>query len=126
MTSKISIAAPNSLILVMDHSAGVLPDYIGDNLVAATDSCVAVGTSSKGETSVSLSSRKDDGFAGKLVYSGMIHVPTKQLSVCNVLNEKLLTVEIESDEVALEVYADDDIEPDKIEIVYKRPRSIQH
>ena len=123
MRESITLSPPNSLILVMDHSFGELPQVMGGRLVAFTDSCVAVGTLSEadGVTSITLA---DDlqviDEPSALAFDGVLHTPAFELSVCNVRNEKLLTLQLPTPRSKVRIFVNDKSEPDRI-MVYAGP-----
>lgn len=119
MRESITLSPPNSLIFVMDHEAGVLPDQITEDLVAATSSCIAVGTLSEvdGETTIVLTDILDQGEAIDLVFFGALSTPNLELSVCDVNNEKLLTIPVLQSSTAVKIFVNDSAEPDLIVIV---------
>lgn len=121
MKESITLAPPNSLILVMDISFGELPDDMGGRLVSFTDSCVAVGTLSEvdGDTTIIMTNSLDGVGLGEMVFDGILKVPKKELSVCSVRNEKLLTLELSSEEAHVQIFANDPSEPDEI-VVFVR------
>jgi hypothetical protein len=121
MKESMTFSPPNSLILVMDHEAGVLPDQITTELVAATDSCLAIGTlaAPDGETTIILTDDLDGLEIGDLVFDGALSTPNHELSVCNVRNEKLLTLPVPQPSTGVKVFANDPSEPDMI-VVYAK------
>ena len=123
MNETIKVAAPNSLILVMDHSTGLVPDEMGDGLIASTASCIAVGTLSEfdGDTTVILTDALSASASMELVFSGMIETPSGTLSICNTRNEVLITASHLSAETIVQVFANDDSEPDHIVVFVQRP-----
>lgn len=120
MQRTVTVAPSNSLVLVMDRAVGVIPEKMGGGLVAATSTCVAVGTLSEhdGETSISLS---DEGATSELgtepVFDGVMKTPSRVLSVCSVLDDVLIEMAVPSDETRVQVWVNDGAEPDKIAIV---------
>lgn len=119
MHESITISAPNSLILVMDHESGELPSDIAGRLIASTTSCVAVGTLSAadGETTITLtdeSSNEENGL--NLFFDDAVLTPQREISVCDVSNEKLLTMPTHASVTRVQIYANDDREPDRIVI----------
>jgi hypothetical protein len=121
MKESISLSPPNSLIFVMDHKAGVLPDQITEGLVATTASCVAIGTLSEvdGETTITLTDNMDGVEAVDLVFSGSLSTPNHELSVCDVNNEKLLTLPVSQTSTMVKIFANDSSEPDYIVVFAK-------
>jgi hypothetical protein len=93
--TEATCAPENSLLLIMDPSAKEIPHNIKGELVAATASCVAVGTLSQsdGETSILLT---DEEFAAKadgelqLVYDGSLLTPTLEISIRTVLGRSIV------------------------------------
>lgn len=120
MQEAITLSPPNSLILVMDHSFGELPIAMGGQLVSSTDSCVAVGTLSEldGATTITLADNlKGISEPRALVFDGIVQTPGLELSICNVRNEKLLTLHLSTPRVKVKIFASDESEPDNI-VVY--------
>src|SRR5262245_21218902 len=83
------LAPPNSVLLVMDHETGEIPADMHDGSIAATESCVAIGTLCEvdGETTVEVSD--EDAFRAACsglacVFRGMIATPQRKLHVCTV------------------------------------------
>ncbi len=66
--SNVKVAPINALVLVMDRTKGVIPDSMSQRLVAATSSCIAVGTLSEhdGETTMLRPQQNPDSNASKL------------------------------------------------------------
>ena len=120
MKKHIRIAPRNSLILVMDQSVGEIPGSMNKALVAATPSCIAVGTLSEhdGDTLISLSDEPTTLEAGlSLVFDGTLQTPTRKLSLCSVLDETLITSDVPGETTRVQVWANDDSEPDLIHVL---------
>ena len=110
MYRSIDVAPRNSLVLVMDRSAGVIPETLGEGLVAATSSCIAVGTRQEhdGETSISISHGDAPyGVAEALVFDGLIETPSKVLSICSVLGDVLLELPVAAQKTRVQVWVND-------------------
>lgn len=103
----------------MDQSVGEIPESMNESLVAATPSCIAIGTLSEydGETLISLSDEASlyevDLF---IIFDGVLKTPTRKLSLCSVLDETLITLEVATENTRVQVWVNDDKEPDKINI----------
>jgi hypothetical protein len=91
-------------------------------LVAATSSCIAVGTLCEydGETLISLSDVVLPlGVDMSLVFDGALRTPTRKLSLCSVLNEALITLDVPAESMRVQIWSSDDTEPDRIHVVAK-------
>jgi len=110
---------PNSILLIMDHSFGEVPESMGGNAVVFTSSCVALGTLSQhdGETAVTLTDSLEGNVQGEVVFDGVLETPGRVLSVCDVTDAKLLTLEVTGLRTRVQVFADDPCEPDEIVVV---------
>lgn len=118
----ISISPPNSLILVMDFASGRVPQEMGNKLVSATESCVAVGCLSEhdGKTEIHLGQAHEVTAQDALVFDGEISTPSKKLSICSVMNEELLSTEVAGTKTHVKVFANDPMEPDRIIVLFDR------
>jgi hypothetical protein len=119
---SISISPPNSLILVMDFAAGSVPKAMGNWLVSATESCVAVGCLSEhdGPTEIHLGQAHEVTPAEALVFEGEIFTPNKKLSICSATNEELLSTEVTGNKTHVTIFANDPMEPDRIFVLFER------
>lgn len=119
MRAIAEIAPPNSVVLLMDRSVGEIPDAMSGRLVAATSTCVAVGTLSEhdGLTRITLADESAEGATDRLVFDGMLETPSGTLSVCSVLDEVVLQIAVQSARTRVHIWADDDTEPANLRIV---------
>lgn len=116
---SVTVAPPNSLIFIMDHAFGEIPESMGHGSVTSTDSCVAVATLCEfdGATTVIVGTDPHGTGAEILVFDGHLTIPSKQLSVCSAFDEKLLSMDISRSHVHLKVFANDATEPNLIAIL---------
>jgi hypothetical protein len=90
---------------------------------------VAVGTLSEidGDTTVTLAD-EDAALhsAADLhkVFGGTIQTPKHELHVCTVLLEPILKIDVPSTEIAVEIWVNNDSEPNRICVLVKRDRAI--
>lgn len=121
LKKEIRFQVPNALIFVQDYEFGELPEALSSGLVTSTQSSVAVGTlpDFEGPVNIVLTTgpRSNQDEASHLVWSGKIHTPNREISVCSVNNDRLLSFEVNSQETLVEVWVNDDQEPDRIVIV---------
>lgn len=105
----------------MDPSTGEIPDSMSGTSVAATPSCVAVGTLAEldGETTVVLTDGEDSedvGTATLLVFEGVLQTPRGLLAVCTVDLERVIETTVDAPSTRIRIQADDVAEPDRIVI----------
>jgi hypothetical protein len=124
MILETQCAPPNSLVLVMGPD-GKIPESTNRNLIAATSSCLAIGTRSEidGDTTIILTdepsfelSRK----SGQIVYEGKIETPQGQLSIYTIAGEALLTIATRQPHTRIQIWANDEQEPNEIAILINR------
>lgn len=116
----------NSLIFVMDPDLGEIPDSVSEALVAATSTCVSIGTlsSADGETMVqlgeeppakSIAGSSSPGFGLALAWKGQLVAATR-LAVVTVTGEVLASSPAHG-HARVEVWVNDALEPDVIRVV---------
>lgn len=122
MKVAIDIAPPNSLVFVMDHSSGVVPELVRDVGISANSTCIAVGTlaAPDGSTNIAFDDRPPEE-AGAPQYDGVVLVPTGTLSVCTVLDEIVLSRRIDAERARVRIWTNHPMEPDEIVIVASKP-----
>jgi len=122
MIAEIKIAAPNSLLLVMNGGTVEIPESIDGRLVASTPSCIAVGTLSAadGETSVTLTDENAHVLldpALREVFRGNLAMPERRVEVCTVLLEPILSIAVPSTQGNVQIWANHETEPDKLVVL---------
>ncbi len=123
MRQEARVSPSHSLLLVTDE-AGIIPASLGNDLVAATSSCVAVGTLSEhdGETTISLSDGGEpDPLGLALVFDGGLATASGRLCVCTVQGEVLLSLRFAQHAFRVRIWANDPAEPDHIEVIATAP-----
>lgn len=119
MQFETRVSPENSIILIMDRTVGEVPDSMAGQLVSATPSCMAIGTLCEhdGDTLLILSDEGTPiGVGERPVVETLLATPSRRLSVCNVLDVVLLEMKVSSDRTLVQVWANDDSEPDVIVI----------
>jgi len=122
VNDTVRISPPNSLLLIGDPRTKDLPESLGDGLLAATDSCVAVGTLVEvdGPTTITLTDREgaDPAALPSLtVFSGRLTLPSGILAVCDVNGEMLLRRDSPDHAEHVTILVNDPDEPDEIAVV---------
>ena len=115
MTST-RVSPPNSVVLLMDAGGGVVPKTMAGSVIAATETCIAVGCKSEddGNTELTLGSVQQVGLKERPTFEGRIATPSRRIVIKNVLGEYLLEEMVLNDESTLRIWLNDPMEPDKI------------
>jgi hypothetical protein len=127
MTSTM-ISPPNAILLIMDpgNAEAVIPQSMNDGLVAATRSCVVVGTQAfvDGETAVSLCFDWEGPPEDLMrVFDGSVLTPQRKLAVMTSELETVLERDVEQSEVSISIWVDDLKNPARV-IVRAQPDSV--
>ena len=103
----------------MERTIGEIPESMHGSLVAATDSCVAIGTlnSSDGQSRITLS---DEGPVAKEnetpIFEGVLDTPARKIAVCTVGGQPVLELNVGETRTRVKIWANDPVEPDEIDI----------
>jgi hypothetical protein len=118
MAIATAVSPPYSIILIVDPSDGEIPSSLNGGLVAATPSCIAVGTRAEddGLTRISLGSAAELDHGDQLVFEGKIDTPTQKVCVRSVLGVRWLELAVSERQTAVRVWVNDPREPDQIVI----------
>ena len=89
MTKTVLLSPPKGVLLVMDRDSGQLPafDEFFEDQVAATDSCLALGTANEEQREILVCLTDDPPeiapYAGwPMIFTGRISTPNRELHVC--------------------------------------------
>ena len=106
----------------MDFASGQIPEDMGNKLVSATLSCIAVGCLSEldGMTEIYLGQLNEVRPQEILVFDGEVSTLSKKLSICSVMNEELLSTAVAGSTTRVMIFANDTIEPDRIYVLFDR------
>jgi hypothetical protein len=101
----------------MDPAGGEIPASMHGSLIAATPSCIAIGTRPEddGETEIILGGDRH-GESDTLAYKATLKTPSKRIAVRSVLGATLLEKPVASTETGLVVWVNDTKEPNRITI----------
>lgn len=118
----------HALILVGDRETVELPTSMGDELVAATGSCIAVGTHSGIECDTLVTLSDESGPSGEpkeglfIAYSGELQLRSGVLSVETPSGSSLFELCAPQGRLHVVVWVDDELEPSNIWIQATPPR----
>ena len=84
--------------------------------MAATASCIAVGTRNPADGSVSVLLTADEPVVGDPAFDGFLDSPDHEIRVENVDGNECAVVQVEADRTRVRVYADDLTEPTRVAI----------
>jgi hypothetical protein len=114
----VQLRIPNSLLLVTTAADAELPESIGPGeLVAATATCLAVGTMAEddGEVSVTVADGPADGHdALSVVGEWVMDVPAGQIRIETVLGAQVLAWPAPGPRSLIRVWVSDEAEPDRV------------
>lgn len=120
MASSISIAAPNSLILISGGNGSVPDRFEEGKAVTATPAMIAVGTLSEldGPTRITLVQGRAATGNLREMFDGNLQGLTGKLVVQTCEGAMILSGEVDCPQARIQVFANDQSEPDDIVIVY--------
>lgn len=121
MTVKaLSVNPTNSLLLFMDAQAPQIPESMGGKAVAATDSCIAVGTREEygGPIELRIASA-DEGInlPALEIYDGVLRVTSGSLAVANIFGKQFVRWPLNTSSVSVRIYTNHSTEPDEIVVL---------
>ena len=112
------VAPTNSLILVEDSYGGKIPRSMNQSLIAATDSCLAVGCKPEmdGETEIILKHGSTVDTGDQLAFEGPLRTPSRTVVVRTTNSLTLLEMSVAGAETTLRICVNDPTEPDRITV----------
>lgn len=118
MAAWLRVVPPNSLILVEDSNGGDIPTSMNRSLVAATNSCIAVGcrTEVDGETEINFEHCSNIDTGDQLEFEGLLQTPSRKIVVRTTHGVTLLEMPVAATETKLRIWANDPNEPDRLTI----------
>lgn len=118
MINSTKLFLPNSVALIEDLSGGEVPVSMSHALIAATESCIAVGgkSESDGETAINLGDVDSVNTGEQPVFEGVLKTPSRKVVVRTVTGDTLLSMPVPSTETNIKIWANDSIEPDCISV----------
>ena len=113
------LAPPNSIVLLEDKGGGDIPESVGDSLVVATKSCVAIGCKAEddGETEITLGNEYPDTLNLYPAFEGRLPTPSGVLCVRSVYGDNILELRTATAETQVQVWVNHAKEPDRIYIM---------
>jgi hypothetical protein len=120
---SVTISPPNSILFVLDptNKDVIVPSYINEELIAATETCVSVGTQASvdGEVSVSLDfgSITPSGFYQ--TFAGNVAAPGGKVAVVTAEFQRLLELDVPKGKVDLVIWVDDLHNPAQVTVSIK-------
>ena len=116
MTNAITIAPPNSLVLVTEAPTTTSPSTMGGSSIASTRSCIAVSCLmfQDGETRITLGQplKTDD----RPAFDGFLDTPHRKIAVWTVEWEKLLETRVPTIRTKIRIWTNHRTEPDDVYI----------
>lgn len=112
-------AIPDHWIVFVGDENGEIPTDIGANRIAATPSCVAVGTEYDKEVTIVLSDNHPGlGLGdGPPMFDSVLTTPSRKLVISDAAAEVLLAIDVATDRTRIQIWTNHPSEPDKVAIV---------
>jgi hypothetical protein len=109
---------PNSLILVQDSEGGDIPISMDSSSMAATGSCIAIGTTSDLDEDTEISIGMCEEFDVELepTFEFYLQVPSRKIVVQTVYIETLIELDLLGQEIFLRIWTNHPTEPNIIQI----------
>lgn len=118
MKRTIETRVPNALISGMDYEHGELPETLDSGIVATIHSCFAIGTipdcAGTVHTLLTDEPHMINATDMHLAWSGTVHTPNKEISVCSVCIEQLMSISVGDTDPYFRRWANDLEEPDRL------------
>jgi hypothetical protein len=118
--NRVVLSPPNAILFVFDptNKDVVVPAYVDDELTAATDTCVSVGTQADvdGHTEVSLEAALIAPTDLHQVFLGAIAAPGRKVAVVTSQFQRVLEIDVLADVVEISVWADDLRNPARVAV----------
>lgn len=108
----------NSVVLVSDGSGGEIPKSMHGSVIAATDTCVAIGCLAEddAETTFTLAPLSELDRREKPAFEGMLRTPKHRVVVRTVTGQQLLEVPVQQELTRIKIWVNDASEPDNVVI----------
>lgn len=113
-----SVKPPHSVVLVEDETGGTIPASMGGEIVAQTESCIAIGcrSASDGHTEVRLGRAAEVAPGWQPAFEGELLTPSKLVIVRSVLGERYLEITTSRGRAFVRIWVNDPSEPDELRI----------
>jgi hypothetical protein len=117
MPKTAKVAPPNSVVLVTGRDdGGGIPLTMATSVVAATESCIAVGCLSEadGQSQLVLGPWREIAEGDEPAFVGLLKTPDRKVEVRSVEGETLLAIQVPTEETVVRIWVNHALEPDRI------------
>jgi hypothetical protein len=122
-----AVVRPPYAVIIVGDPACEPPESLGGQLIGSTSSCVAIGTLSDvdGDTRIRMLDAEDAvNLPAHLVFEGELELPTRRVTIMSVLGSVYLERQLDSPSVSVQIWVNDQEEPDNIAIVITRDEQV--
>jgi hypothetical protein len=115
--SSIKVAPPNSMFLISDVQRGFVADFFrSTSIIAATDTCVAVGCLPEmdGETKITIGPADEVDPGGRPVFDGALATPTRTVAIMTIEWATLLKAEVPASSTRVRIWTNHAKWPDDV------------
>lgn len=118
MLQSVTIAPPYSVVLITGRDdGGDIPPSMGRSVIAATESCIAVGclSDADGPTEFVLGPTREIAAAGEEpVFEGRLQTPDSAVVVRSIEGEIILETQVSTKNTLVRIWVNDVLEPSRI------------
>jgi len=116
MVTTVKAAPLHSIVMINDPLGGVVPGFVRDALVMATDSCIAVACWPEidGPTEFTLGTAKDVDPGYPPAYEGKIETPSRRITLETTEGDTLLQIATAQQHSIVRVWTNSPRDPDKV------------
>jgi hypothetical protein len=116
MVISAKVAPPYSVVVITDPSGGQTPDTMSGSIIAATESCIAVGClcDIDGETEFTLGAGPEVDPGSEPTFQGTLQTPNRRIVVRSVYGETILELPVLRETARVRIWVNHPSEPDRV------------
>lgn len=117
MILSVKLNVPYAVVVLSELSKGDVPEQFDGSLVAATETCIAIGCRSDidGPTEFVVGSLAEVDTGEPPIFAGNLKV-THKLAALHTMDEAFVTITLSKPEIYVKIWVNDQVEPEFIQI----------
>jgi hypothetical protein len=118
MSTSATIRPINSLLFISDRDGGEVPEWVRDELILSTPSCIALGCYPEpdGPTTVTLGPLWQVEHDEKPAFSGYLETPNRAVAVSTVDQQTVMDAKVPNTRTHVRIWVNHPKWPDKVTI----------